>query len=52
VPTSFVMHNYWAVTDPAARVVDQVSFMKNIALLGAAWMLLLIPQPWAFSLAW
>jgi len=28
------------------------NFKKNIALLGAAWMLLLIPQPWPLSLQW
>lgn len=52
VPTSFLMHNYWAATDPAVRQVDQINFKKNIALLGAAWMLLLIPQPWPLSLTW
>jgi len=52
VPTSFLMHNYWAATDPSVRQMDQVNFKKNIALLGAAWMLLLIPQPWPLSLAW
>jgi putative oxidoreductase len=52
VPTSFLMHNYWAATDPSVRQIDQVNFKKNIALLGAAWMLLLIPQPWPLSLAW
>jgi len=40
----------WAVTDPAARQMDAVMFKKNMALLGAAWMLLLIPQPWPLSL--
>jgi putative oxidoreductase len=52
VPTSFLMHNYWAATDPSARQMDQTNFKKNIALLGAAWMLLLIPQPWPLSLGW
>jgi hypothetical protein len=52
VPTSFLMHNYWTITDPAARQHDAVSFKKNIALLGAAWMLLVIPQPWPWSLSW
>jgi uncharacterized membrane protein YphA (DoxX/SURF4 family) len=52
VPTSFLMHNYWAATDPAVRQLDVVNFKKNIALLGAAWMLLLIPQPWPLSLGW
>ena len=46
------MHNYWAATDPSVRQLDVTNFKKNIALLGAAWMLLLIPQPWPLSLAW
>jgi putative oxidoreductase len=52
VPTSFLMHNYWTATDPAARMLDMTNFKKNIALLGAGWMLLLIPQPWPMSLGW
>src|SRR3954454_14745418 len=35
VPTSLLMHNYWAATDPSVRQVDLNSFKKNIALLGA-----------------
>jgi putative oxidoreductase len=52
LPTSFLMHNYWAATDPSVRQMDAVNFKKNIALLGAAWMFLLIPQPWPLSLGW
>lgn len=52
LPTSFLMHNYWAATDPSARMMDATNFKKNIALLGAAWMFLLIPQPWPWSLGW
>jgi len=52
LPTSFLMHNYWAVPDPATRQSDTVNFKKNIGLLGGAWMLLLIPQPWPMSLGW
>jgi len=48
VPTSFLMHNYRAATDPSVRQLDVVHFKKNIALLG----LLLIPQPWSLSLRW
>jgi|SRR6266705_1917460 len=44
-----VMHNYWAVTDPNQRMNDQINFFKNFALLGAALMMLMIPQPWALS---
>jgi uncharacterized membrane protein YphA (DoxX/SURF4 family) len=52
LPTSFLMHNYWAATDPSVRQLDVTNFKKNIALLGAAWMFLLIPQPWPLSLRW
>jgi putative oxidoreductase len=52
VPTSFLMHNYWADTDPSMRQMNATNFKKNIALLGAAWMILLIPQPWPLSLGW
>src|SRR5256885_11272652 len=52
VPKSSLMTNYWTATDPSARLMDMTNFKKNIALLGAAWMLLLIPQPWPLSLRW
>ena len=52
IPTSFWMHNYWAATDPSVRMMDLTHFKKNIALLGASWMLLLIPRPWPLSLGW
>lgn len=50
VPVSFKMHAFWAIPDTMARMGDQVNFMKNMALLGAALMLLMIPGPWPFSL--
>jgi uncharacterized membrane protein YphA (DoxX/SURF4 family) len=52
VPTSIRMHNYWAATDPSARQADLTHFKKNMGLLGAAWMLLFVPQPWPLSLNW
>jgi putative oxidoreductase len=36
VPTTFMVHNFWAVADPAAATNEQVHFMKNLAMLGAA----------------
>jgi putative oxidoreductase len=36
VPTTFMVHNFWAVTDPTAATNEQVHFMKNLAMLGAA----------------
>jgi len=52
IPVTFVMHQYWKHTDPMMRINYQVNFLKNVALLGAAWMLLMIPQPWPLSLRW
>jgi putative oxidoreductase len=45
-----MMHNFWVVEDPQARMSEMVNFMKNVALLGAALMSLAIPQPWPLSL--
>ena len=52
IPVTFFLHNFWAATDPQARQSDLAHFKKNIALLGAAWMLLMIPVPWVMSLDW
>ncbi|OUM95773.1 MAG: hypothetical protein BAA04_12245 [Firmicutes bacterium ZCTH02-B6] len=35
VPTSFLMHNFWAVEDEAARAGELAHFLKNIALAAA-----------------
>jgi putative oxidoreductase len=39
VPVTFTMHNFWAVADPAAARFQQVMFIKNISMLGAALMI-------------
>lgn len=52
IPVSFAMHNYWADKDPQARQMNQIQFHKNLALLGAALMLLAIPEPWPLSLGY
>jgi uncharacterized membrane protein YphA (DoxX/SURF4 family) len=44
-----VMHNYWTVSDPNQRMGEMINFHKNMALLGAALMLLAIPGPWPYS---
>jgi len=39
VPTTIFMHDFWKDTDPAAKMSNQINFMKNVALLGATlWM--------------
>jgi uncharacterized membrane protein YphA (DoxX/SURF4 family) len=50
IPVTFSMHNYWADTDPQMRQNNLVNFNKNIALLGAAWIILLVPHPWPVSI--
>lgn len=49
LPTSFIMHNFWAVPDPMQKMNDMINFTKNWALMGYTLMILAIPQPWAFS---
>jgi len=50
VPVTFTMHNYWVETDMMQKINQRVNFQKNLALLGAALMMLMIPRPWPLSL--
>jgi putative oxidoreductase len=50
VPTTLVIHNYWGDSNAAVRQANLINFRKNVALLGAAWMFLMIPRPWPLSL--
>ncbi len=50
LPVSFMMHAFWKVQDPMARMSEMVNFTKNMALWAAILMLLQIPKPWPFSL--
>ena len=50
LPVTFMMFPFWKEQDPMAKTTEMINFMKNIALLGSALMLLGIPQPWPFSL--
>ncbi len=36
VPVTFMMHAFWAVTDPMQQQVQMSMFLKNLALLGGA----------------
>jgi putative oxidoreductase len=36
VPVTIMIHNFWAITDPNAAQMQQVMFMKNLSMLGAA----------------
>ena len=50
VVVTIKMHNFWAIDDPQAKMVEMVNFMKNMALLGAALMMMLLELPWAYAL--
>ncbi len=39
VPVTFMIHNYWTYTDPMQTQTQMVHFMKNISMLGAAFMI-------------
>jgi putative oxidoreductase len=45
---SFQMHSYWKVDD--AQMKHMINFTKNMALVGALLMFLLLPRPWPMSL--
>ena len=51
IPVSFKMHNYWKDTDPNMKMMNMVHFMKNMALLGAALMILVVPAPWSYAIS-
>jgi len=41
VPVTLTMHKFWVLPDPNAAMMQQIMFMKNVSMLGAA---LLITQ--------
>ena len=36
VPVTVMMHNFWAITNPAQAMIQEINFMKNTSMLGAA----------------
>lgn len=50
VGVSIKIHDYWN-QGPESRQMEQIQFMKNVAILGALWALAAFPQPWPFSLS-
>ncbi len=36
VPVTYMMHKFWVITDPTMRGLQQIMFMKNMSMLGAA----------------
>jgi putative oxidoreductase len=40
IPVTIIMHAFWKVQDPGARMGEMVNFAKNLALLGAVLIML------------
>ena len=36
IPVTLMMHKFWTLDDPIMAQIQQVNFMKNVSLLGAA----------------
>lgn len=51
IPVNLTMHDFWTVEDETERMGELTNFMKNMALLGAALMVLAISTPWPLSIA-
>lgn len=49
IPVSLQMHRFWEEQDPQKRMAETINFTKNMALVGAALMLLQLDQPWPVS---
>jgi putative oxidoreductase len=47
---SVQMHSFWKVDDAQLKQIDVINFTKNMALIGALLMFLLLPRPWPMSL--
>ena len=39
IPVTFMMHKFWGLADPAAVQMQMSHFMKNLALLGGAFLI-------------
>jgi putative oxidoreductase len=53
VPVTLLMHAFWRESDPATAMMQEVQFMKNVALTGAALLLAFFgPGPISFDARW
>ena len=54
VPTAFMMHKFWGLSDAMAAAGQRAHFWKNITLAGAALLIFyfatLHPEAWVYSL--
>ena len=50
VPVTMQMHRFWEIEDEQQRANEMINFTKNFALVGAALMMMELPEPWPASL--
>jgi uncharacterized membrane protein YphA (DoxX/SURF4 family) len=43
LPTTVMMHNFWADKDPMMKQTNMAMFLKNSIIMGAGWMFLALP---------
>jgi putative oxidoreductase len=48
--TLVTMHDFWNLHDPQQRAADQVHFLKNVALIGAALALMSGASDWVLAI--
>ncbi len=51
IPVTLKMHDFWKQTEPAQRMHETIAFKKNVAIIAALLMFLIIPLPWVYSVA-
>jgi putative oxidoreductase len=39
IPVTIMMHKFWGLTDPVAAKMQEIAFMKNLGLLGGAFLI-------------
>lgn len=39
IPVTIMMHHFWDIADPNAAQIQQIMFLKNLSMLGAAFLL-------------
>jgi putative oxidoreductase len=50
IPVSLQMHRFWEIEGQQERMVEMVNFTKNMALVGAALMMMQIEEPWPIGI--
>ncbi len=39
IPVTYTMHNWWDISEPAARSLQHIMFNKNLSMLGGAFLI-------------